>query len=258
MGLFDDMMMLSDNHGGGIMSGIVTGTVKENYHKDFPGKVKVELFLGETGKNVTGWISVMSPYAGADHGFFTLPEVGSEAVVAFNMGDRNRPVVLGSLWSGKNKPPKDAVTEKNTMKQLVTKGNNQIILEDTADKEKITVMTKKGKVFELNEEKNTITLSDKDNKNGVVIDSAKGVVTVTADKKLVLKVGGAETVVADGSSKKVSVKSTTIELNATKDLNLKGQNTKLDGTAVKVNGASSLQVSSSGSTQVKGAIVKIN
>ncbi len=257
MGLFDEMMM-PDSRNSRIMSGIVTGTVKENYNKDHPGMVRVELFLGENGKNVTGWIPVMSPYAGSGHGTFTLPEVGAEVVVAFNMGDRNRPVVLGCLWSDKNKFPKDAVTDKNTKKEIVTKGENQIIIDDTQDKQKIIIKTKKGKLISLDEEKNTLTMADKDNKNSVVIDSAKGVVTITADKKIILKAGGNPALTADGSGKKLSLKSTTIELKADKDLTAKGQNMKLDGTAVKLNGASSLQVSSSGSTQVKGAIVKIN
>lgn len=258
MGLFEDMKMVSDVKSNSFVSGIVTGTVKENYDKDHPGMVKVELFLGEKGKNVTGWVAVMSPYAGAEYGFYALPEVGSEVVVAFNMGDRNRPVVIGSIWSEKNKLPKGCATEKNTAKQLITKGGNEFVIDDTQDKQKITVTTKKGKGFLLDEEKNAIALYDKDKKNSIEIDSAKGVVTVKADKKLVLHVGGSDAIVVDGSGKKITVKSATVDVSADKDFSAKGQNVKLSGTAVKVDGQSSLQLSSSGSTQVKGTIVKIN
>ena len=52
MSLFEDMMMLPDIDERGVISGVVTGTVKENYNKDYPGKIKVELFLGESGRNV--------------------------------------------------------------------------------------------------------------------------------------------------------------------------------------------------------------
>ena len=242
----------------GNIHGIVTGTVKENYNKDFPGKVRIELFLGENGKNVTGWIPVMSSYAGTNHGSYILPEVGSEVVVAFQMGDRNRPIVLGSLWSDKNNLPENVSTEKNTTKKFITKGENELLIDDTQDKQKITVKTKNGKGIEIDEEKDRISLYDKDNKNSITIDSKKGEITISADKKIILKVGGSEAAVFDGSSKKISLKSTTIELKADKDFNAKGQTTKIDGTSVKVNGASSLQLSSSGSTQVKGTMVKIN
>ncbi len=257
MSLFEDMMMLPDIDERGVISGVVTGTVKENYNKDYPGKIKVELFLGESGRNVTGWVSVMTPYGGADHGYYSLPEVGSEVVVAFNMGDRNRPIVLGSLWSDQNKLPKGAATEKNTVKTFVTKGGTEIMIDETKDKQKIVVTTPKGKGIELNEEKDTITLHDKDKKNSILIDSGKGTITINADKKLVLKAGGSEAAVFDGS-KKASIKSTSIELNANKDFKAKAQTTNLEGTAVTVKGTSSLQVTSSGSTQVKGTIVKIN
>ena len=258
MGLFEDVMMYSDGKIGNCFSGIVTGTVKENYNKDFPGKIKVELFLGETGKNVTGWISVMTPYAGADHGFYALPEIGSEVVVAFNMGDRNRPVVIGSLWSEKNKLPKETVTEKNTIKSFVTKGGNEIVLDDTQDKQKLTIKTKSGMELQLDDEKQSITFHDKDNKNGLLIDAKNGAVTVTAEKKLVLKVGGKEAGIFDNSQKKISLSSSTVEVKADKDFTAKGQNTSLSGTSVKISGTSSLQVSSNGSTQVKGTMVKIN
>lgn len=258
MGLFDDVMMYSENIGRGIISGIVTGTVKENYNKDYPGQVRVELFLGEKGRNVTGWVSVMSPYAGADHGFYTLPEVGSEVVVAFNMGDRNRPVVIGSLWSDKNKFPKEAVTEKNTSKQFITKGGNEIIIDDTQDKQKIIVKTKNGSGIEIDEEKKHIIIHDKDKKNSIEMDSGNGAITITADKKIILKAGGSEVGTFDGTGKKVELKSASVSLDASKDLKLKGQTTSLEGTSVKVNGTSSLQVSSSGTTQVKGTMVKIN
>ena len=257
MGLFEDMMF-SHAKNGGFINGIVTGTVKENYDKDHPGMVRVELFLGEDGKNVTGWISVMTSYAGADFGFYALPEVGSEVVVAFNMGDRNRPVVIGCIWSDKNKLPKGSATEKNTAKQLITKGGNEIVIDDTQDKQKITVKTKSGVGVMLDDEKKTLMLHDKDNKNSVLIDSSKGVVTITADKKLELKVGGSDAVVIDGTGKKTTIKSTTVAVNADKDFQAKAQDLQISGTVAKVEGKSSLELSSSGSTQLKGSIVKIN
>ena len=151
-----------------------------------------------------------------------------------------------------------AATEKNTSKTFITKGGNELLIDDTEDKQKISVKTKKGMGFEMNEEKSTITMYDKDKKNSVEIDSKKGVVTICADKKLVLKVGGSEAGVIDGSSKKISLKSADIELKADKGLTAKGQTMKIDGTSVTVKGASSLQLTSSGSAQLKGTIVKIN
>lgn len=258
MSLYEDMTAYPEQGSPELMCGVVTGIVKENYSKDFPGKIKVELFFGVEGKNVTGWIPVMTPYGGSEHGFYALPEVGAEVVVAFNLGDRNRPLVIGCLWSDKNKLPPKASAEKNNIKTLVTKGGTELKIDDTADKQLISVTTKKGFGFEISEEKESITVSDKDNKNSVAIDAKNGVVTLTAAKQLIFKVGDSKAGVIDGSAKKISFKSTTVELTADKDIKLKGQNSSLEGTAVTVKGSGSLQATSNGTTTVKGTIVKIN
>ena len=258
MGLFDDMQSTSAEYSPDLIGGIVTGTVKENYNKDDPGKIKVELFLGEQGKNVTGWIPVMSPYAGSEFGRYELPEVGSEVVVAFNMGDRNRPVVLGCLWSAKNKLPTETATEKNMVKRFITKGKNELFIDDTQDKQKIEIKTANGKGVVFDEEKDCITVYDKDKKNSINIDSKKGEITVTADKKIVLNVGGSDAGIFDGSGKKITLTTGSVEIKANNDITEKGQNIKVEGTAVSIKGTSSLQAQSSGTTVVKGTLVKIN
>ena len=234
MSLFGEMSgYLPGTEASGIINGVVTGTVKENYSKDNPGKVKVELFLGETGLNVTGWIPVMAPYAGNKYGEFALPEVGDEVVVAFNMGDLNCPIVIGSLWSGKNLQPDGAVTEKNMIKRFVTKGKNEILIDDTADKQKIEIKTAKGKSLVFSEEADSITIRDKDNKNSVTINSKSGEIAIKAEKKITLDAGGAKAVL-DGSGKKVSLSSGTVEAKADQTFHAKGTSAKIEGTNVEI------------------------
>ncbi len=241
----------------GVINGVVTGTVKENYNKDDPGKVKVELFLGESGLNVTGWIPVMTPYAGNKYGAFALPEVGDEVVVAFRMGDLNCPIVIGSLWSGKNPQPEKAVTEKNMTKKFITKGNNEITIDDTGDKQKIEIKTAKGKTIILDEEKDNMILQDKDGKNAITVDSKNGEITIKAEKKITLDAGGVKGVF-DGSGKKISLSAGTVEAKADQTFHAKGTTTKIEGANVEVKASASLKVQSSAITEVKGSMVKIN
>ena len=231
MSLFGDMAGFAPGaSSSGIISGVVTGTVKENYDKDNPGRVKVELFLGEDGTNVTGWIPVMTPYAGNKYGGYALPEIGDEVVVAFRMGDRNCPIVIGSLWSGKN---------------------------DTADKQKIEIKTAKGKTIVLDEENDNMIIQDKDKKNLVKIDSKAGEITIKAEKKITLDAGGVKGTF-DGSGKKLSMQGGTVELKADQTLKTNGATTKIEGANIEIKANATIKAQSSAVCELKGALVKIN
>ena len=241
----------------GLISGVVTGTVKENYDKKNPGKVKVELFLGEEGLNVTGWIPVMTPYAGNKYGEYALPEIGDEVVVAFRMGDRNCPIVIGSLWSGKNPQPDGAVTEKNMVKRFVTKGKNEVLIDDTADKQKIEIKTAKGKTLILDEQNDNMIIHDKDSKNLIKIDSKGGEITIKAQKKITIDAGGAKAVF-DGSGKKLSLQAGTVDIKADQSFHSNGMATKIEGTNVEIKANATIKSQSSAITEIKGTLVKIN
>ena len=241
----------------GIISGVVTGTVKENYDQENPGKVKVELFLGEDGVNVTGWIPVMTPYAGNKYGGYALPEIGDEVVVAFRMGDRNCPIVIGSLWSGKNLQPDGAVEEKNMIKRFVTKGNNEVLINDAEDKQKIEIKTAKGKSIIIDEENDYMIIQDKDKKNSVTIDSKGGEITIKAEKKVTIDAGGVKGVF-DGSGKKLSLEGGTVDVKADQTFHTNGATTKIEGANIEVKANATIKAQSSAVTEIKGALVKIN
>ncbi len=258
MGLYDEIAGAVQTSESNSISSIVTGVVKENWNEKFPGKVKVELFLSEAGKNVTGWASVMSPYAGEGYGGYFLPEVGAEVVVAFSMGDRNCPVVLGCLWNGKNKLPEKTAEKDNFTKLYQTKGGCKILLNDKEKKQKIEIQTGAGTGIEIDDENQKITIHDEKSKNKILLDSKKGSITVEAEKKLILKAGGAEVAVFDGTGKKADIKTGTINISADTNLKMKCVGLTAEGTNVTIKGSAQVSAQSSGPMQIKGAIVKIN
>ncbi|MCQ6964050.1 DUF2345 domain-containing protein, partial [Aromatoleum toluolicum] len=50
------------------------------------------------------WLRVLSPMAGADWGGHFVPRPGQEVLVAFQHGNIDRPVVIGSLYNGEGHP----------------------------------------------------------------------------------------------------------------------------------------------------------
>ena len=236
--------------------GLVSGTVKENYDKKEPGKVKVEYAIGEKGKMLTGWIPVMTPYAAAKGGMYLLPEIGSEVVIGFLGGRTDCPVVLGSLYSKSVERPQNAVKEKNTMKVFRTKGGHEVSFSEEEKKGILTVTTPDGLKLSMEDEKQTVTLQDKGGKNTLTINAKSGEIKVNADKKLILSVGGTTAVTVEKN--KVSISSGTVDINGKQSLKLKGQSSALQGSQVQVKADAGLKLQSSAITEVKGTMVKIN
>lgn len=242
----------------GDVAGIITGLVKENWDEEHPGMVKVEYFLGEQGKNLTGWVPVAVPYAGKEYGYYALPEVGTEVVLAFQMGNRNCPIVLGCIWNQQNTLPKETANENNTVKKLRTKGGCEIQLSEEEGKEQILIQTPKGLKLFLEDENETIQLSDKDGKTGLSVDAKNGAVTILADKTLELKVGGNTMLSLAGSSKAIEISGGKLTCNTDQSLELKSQTLKLEGSSTQIKGSGTLKLEAGGTAQLKGAMVQLN
>src|SRR5207248_8782882 len=109
--------------------GVEVGIVSNVQDPQQLGRIKVQIPRLPTGPE-SGWVRVAQPAAGAGRGFYWLPHVNDEVLIAFERGDPNHPYVLGSLWNGKDKPMKDAFTKENTTRMIQTKSGHQIILYD--------------------------------------------------------------------------------------------------------------------------------
>ena len=239
------------------VSSLAIGVVKENWDTKHPGMVKVDYFLGTTGKNLTSWVPVASPYAGNDHGNYFLPEIGSTVVLGFNMGDRNMPIVIGCLWNEVNKMPKNVAAKDNPTKLIKTKAGNTIKFEEKSKKEAISIDTPSELELALSDEKKTITLKDKGGKNQIEIKTEAGQINITAKQKISIKCGSAS-ITIDGTAGKVAVEANQIDLNAKTTMKLKGPNTGISGSMIEAKADGKMTVQSSGITEVKGSLVKIN
>lgn len=275
MGLFDEMLETDETEDGGQANiyGVAIGVVKENWDKDHPGMIKAEISLGSSGKNLTDWIPVAVPYAGKEFGTYFLPEIGSQVLLAFHMGDINCPIVIGSLWNQTDVVPPETANEKNTVKKIKTKGGNVITISEESGKEKISIQTKGELKAELDDENQKIILQDKEGKNTISIDSKNGTMNFKSEKKAVFNINGQPMLTLDGEGKAVKIKAGKIEIEADQSLTMKGQTAGLDGNSLKIQGQqleltakasmaikanASLKAESSGMTEIKGSMLKLN
>jgi phage baseplate assembly protein V len=91
--------------------GLVLGTVMTTDDPEGWGRVRVQ-FPWLDGYTISGWAPIVSAMAGPDYGTWFIPEVGNEAVVAFERGDVSKPFVLGFLWNGVDQPPSTSTKER--------------------------------------------------------------------------------------------------------------------------------------------------
>src|SRR5207253_9041614 len=155
--------------------GVEVAIVTNVKDPDQQGRVKI-CFPRLRGLPESSWARIAQPAAGAGRGFYWIPEVNDEVLVAFERGQSNRPYVIGCLWNGKDKPMKDAYSDENTVVMIQTKSGHQIALYDKDGEEKIVIGDKSGK--------RTVTFDVKNKK--FLIEAKEGDVEIHAKKKLML------------------------------------------------------------------------
>src|SRR4029079_7869771 len=84
--------------------GVVIGLVINTNDPEGEGRVQLE-FPWMPGSLHSSWAPIAAPMAGPSRGQFYSPEVGDEALVAFEHGDFDHPFVVGFLWNGVDQPP---------------------------------------------------------------------------------------------------------------------------------------------------------
>jgi hypothetical protein len=92
----------------GTQTARVVGPPGEEIFTDKYGRVKVQFHWdreNQFGIESSCWLRVAQPWAGNRWGAFFWPRVGHEVVVAFEHGDPDCPIVIGSVYNAENMPP---------------------------------------------------------------------------------------------------------------------------------------------------------
>src|SRR6476661_3697115 len=87
--------------------GVVIGLVKD---VDDPlGEGRVRISFPWLSDELSGWAPIAAPMAGEKRGYYYLPEIDDEALIAFEHGDVDHPFVIGFLHNGVDVPPDDGI-----------------------------------------------------------------------------------------------------------------------------------------------------
>lgn len=175
----------------GSQSAIVVGPKGEEIYTDQYGRIKVQFIWDREGKkneNSSCFLRVMQQWAGNKWGASFTPRIGHEVIVDFLDGDPDRPIVVGSVYNGKNAPPYSSKNQSG-IKSRSTKGGtssnfNEIRFDDTKGAEELFVQAEKA-----------YTLNVKGNSGGTIAGNANNTVAGNADNS----VTGNETAAVGGN-----------------------------------------------------------
>jgi type VI secretion system secreted protein VgrG len=155
-------------------------TVVSNSDPAGLGRVQVAFeWQKEAGAN-TPWVRMINPHSGGGKGFYFVPEVGEEVLIAFEGGNAEKPFVLGSMYNGG--ASSGYAAETNKIKAIHTRSGH--IIKFTED-ESIIITDKSGNEIQLDTVGSNINISAPNDIN----ISAGGNMTLSAGKNISIGAG---------------------------------------------------------------------
>lgn len=140
---------------------------RKQERRDANFRVKVNI-SGFHQNNEGIWARMATFYATNGQGAVFLPEKDDEVVIGYVGEDSREPVILGALYSAAHAPPLQNENE-NYLKGIITKKGHKITFDE--EKDILTVETKGGNSFVLNDSDKKISLKDI-NSNEIIMDSS--------------------------------------------------------------------------------------
>lgn len=223
----------------GLQIGVVT---KLDEDPDSNYRIQIKLPMLNSESNLI-WARQATYYASSGCGNFFIPEVGDEVIVGCINQDPSNPIILGSVYSSKNKMPNE-LTADNYIKSVVTKSQLKITFDD--ENKIVTLVTPGGNSIIMSDKGKSITLTDQNNN---AISMNENGIAITSNKDITISAKSA-----------VSIQSTSdTTIKATGDAKISGLNVSAQAnTGLSLKGNATAELSCSGITTVKGALVKIN
>lgn len=161
-----------------------------------------EIYKEETSP----WALPAAPFAGPQHGFVFIPEVGDGVWIEFEGGDPSRPIWTGGWWaSGELPDPADT-----KVRTIATKPGHKLVLDD--DKKEIQLLHSGGALMKMTDDDIALTIGQSE-------------VKMTSDS-ITLKIGAAEI--------KMTMTELTLKGGPTAQVKLSASGVDINNGAIKV------------------------
>jgi type VI secretion system secreted protein VgrG len=211
----------------------------EEIDVDEMGRILVFFYWDRERKHARR-IRVAQVWAGSQRGGLFTPRVGDEVLVAYEEGDPDRPIVIGSVYNGNNTvkmtlPDKKVKSGILTLSSKGGSGYNMLLFDDTAGSENVKLRTQKDLKFKaLNNQEINIGV-DRNDKVGNNINQTVGTnhtinvgtnYSLTAGTKITLQVGSSTITI---TAQSITLESPQINLTADTQVSVSAPITSITG-----------------------------
>lgn len=230
---------------------VVSATQQEGAPVDSrpDGRVRVQLGYDSRapGKDVpagksSSWVRVLQPWAGAGHGALFLPRAGDEVIIAYEGGDPDRPIVIGSVYNsqhtapllaskapvGKAKLSGAANLQANCTVAGIVSGGNQIAINDTSGHAQVVITAQQDLVICVVKNQDChVAGNQTESIEGTLTIKVKGKVAITSDQEIALEAAGSSVTINKGG---VQMKGKVVGVTADggASINLSGRNVDIN------------------------------
>ena len=242
----------------GPQTAIVVGPGGDEIYTDKYGRVKVHFHWDRQSKedeNSSCWMRVSQVHAGKGFGGIDIPRIGEEVIISFLEGDPDRPIITGRVYNDNNKPP-TGLPKAGMVSGLKSNstpgggGYNELTMDDTKGKEKITVHGQYDMNTTVKHDQTTTVHNNRTDK--VDVDDSE-----TVGNNQMQQIGVHQTVKV-GSNQKITVGANRTEsVGGAENITITGHRTETvnSGETVTVNGGRSHTVNGVQTTTISVAEV---
>lgn len=126
--VFADQIRVAETESSLVFEPIIA-IVTDNKDPSKLGRVKVKYPVLKE-EEASWWAPIIMLGAGKNRGWFFIPEPDDEVLVLFEHGHMDRPLVIGALWNGKDKPHEKNSDGKNGRRVIKSRAGSRIIFDD--------------------------------------------------------------------------------------------------------------------------------
>lgn len=153
--------------------GIFIGVVTNNNDPTQQGRVKVRFpWLDEHGES--DWVRIAGVGSSSDTGLVMLPNVNDQVLVAFEHGDFNRPIIMGSLQQETGESAEVQTENGQTVRaSWRTSGGHNVTMAHNSRENYLQISTHSGHTVRLDETAQKLTITSAGGQTVVLDDRAR-------------------------------------------------------------------------------------